>query len=248
MIEFYAALGLAKAFDHESGSWAVFRGSSGALAVHGLADAETVQVGGLTSLNFAVADVSAAADELAGSGLEATSWDEPFGTQGAVLSPDGRAIGLNEDRRDDLYGGYRVHEQVVAASLDVVAVVESADFPASAAFFRVFGFTPFGSLDDPWWCDLRSANPRVGVIGLHGPAPAEEEGGAGAPDRESDRAAQPPPLLVRLSFETSEPLDALAARLVAAGYPSATVVDAGAGSRVEVNDPDGQRIQIRPTR
>ena len=247
LIDFYTALGLAKAVDQKSGSWAVFRGSSGALAVHGLADAETVQLGGLTSLNFAVADVSAAADELAGSGLEVTSWDETFGTQGAVLSPDGRAIGLNEVRRDDLYGGYRVHEQVVAASLDVVAVVESADFPASAAFFRVFGFTPFGSLDDPWWCDLRSASLRVGVIGLHGPAPAEEEGGARPPDRESDGATRQSPLLVRLSFETSEPLDALAARLVAAGYPSATVVDDDAGSRVEVNDPDGQLIQIRPT-
>ena len=247
MIAFYTALGLAKTFDHDSGTWAVFRGASGALAVHGLAEAESDKVAGATSLNLTVADVSAAAAELAGRGIETTAWDETFGKQGAVTSPDGRVVGLNEEQQDDLYGGYRIHEQRVAASLDVVAVVESADFAASAEFFAAFGFTPFGSLDDPWWCELRSPTRLAGALGLHRPTGDADDLPVGNITCESEGATQRPPLLVRLGFETSEPLDALAARLAVAGYADAAVVDDEGGSRVVVIDPDGQQVQIRPT-
>jgi hypothetical protein len=243
IIGFLEALGLQLVLDSESGTYAEFVAASGRVAVHDAADAAARVGPGDTSLNFSVADVDAAVAQLRGVGLTTSAWDESYGRQGVVSTPGGSAIGLNPEggRGRD---GFRVHEQTVAASLDVVAVRYSSDFRADAAFFGSFGFEPFGSLDDPWWCELRAGRRQGGVIGLHAPnenaranPPGPDAHGAAVTDR---------PALVRLGFETSEPLDALAARLQAAGY-RASVAEDEAGTKVVVTDPDGQDLEIHPT-
>lgn len=240
VIAFLETLGLHKQMDQESGGWAVFAGASGAVAVHGTETAASGPAAGDTSLNFTVADVAAAGDELRTVGLTTTVWDETYGKQGSVRTPIGCSIGLSEHGRTDLPGSYRVHEQVTAASLDVVVVWYSADFRRDAAFFAAFGFEPFDSLDNPWWCTLRAGRGQ-GVIGLHA---VDTEADPGIPPVE---ALVGRPALVRVGYETSEPLDALAARLRAAGHDSASVIDDEVGTRVVMNDPDGQRLEIFPT-
>ena len=249
MIALLEALGLQRVLDNADGTYAEFQGASGRVAVHGVGAATERRTPGDTALNLAVGDVDAAIAEMTGVGLATAASDEMDGQQGVVKALDGTVVGLRAEAREKL-DGYRVHEQTVAASLDVVAVWTSADFRADAAFFGAFGFEPFGSLDDPWWCDLRVGHRQGGVIGLH--APNEESNGASTEDHSPGSsgtdadAATERPALVRLGFETSEPLDALAARLQAAGYP-AVVAEDGAGTKVVLTDPDGQHVEIHPT-
>ena len=255
MIAFLEELGLRRVLDTEGGGYAEFVAASGRVAVHGVADAAPVTPGD-TSLNLSVADVDPALAQLRGLGLTTSVLDDSYGRRGVVSSPGGRAIGLYaeaEHARD----GLRVHEQTVAASLDVVAVRYSSDFRADAAFFGSFGFEPFGPLDDPWWCALRAGRRQGGVIGLHAPSEHSTDAPADAPTEASTEVssgasipaegAEPArPALVKLGFETSEPLDALAARLQAAGY-RAGVAEDEAGTKVVVTDPDGQHLEIHPT-
>lgn len=243
MIGFLEALGLQLVLDNESGTDAEFVGASGRVAVHDAADPAARVSPGDTSLNLSVVDVDEAVAQLRGVGLTTSAFAESDGRQGVLSTPGGSAIGLNAkgERGSD---GLRVHEQTVAASLDVVAVRYSSDFRTDAAFFGSFGFEPFGSLDDPWWCELRAARRQGGVIGLHAPNEDTRSDAVGADldgVADTDR-----PALVRLGFETSEPLDALAARLQAAGY-RASVAEDEAGTKVVVTDPDGQHLEIHPT-
>ncbi len=238
MTAFLELLGLHKATGGDLGTNAVFEGASGSVAVRDLTDTGSDRTPGETTLHLAVADIEAAMAELSGAGLEGLVAGETSERRGVVRMPDGTVIGLSECRRGPS-GGFRVHEQVVAASLDIVAVCTSIDFHIDAAFFAFFGFEPFGSLDDPWWCALRAGRRQGGVIGLHAPGDRRPRpGGSAATDR---------PALVRLGFETSEPLDALAARLHAGGHDSAQVVADEAGSKVVLIDPDGQHLEIHPT-
>ncbi len=231
LMEFWRTLGLRQLDGASGDGYGEFAAASGLLAVHPAKVAESEGGAGQTTLNVAVADVDVEAERLAAAGWPTRVRDEPYGRQGVVTGPGGRLIGLNaiSGRDGEVDGGQRI-----AASLDVVAVWYSDDFAADAAFFGAFGFEPFGSLDNPWWCDLRAARRRGGVIGLHGTGGGSVAGGAG-------------PALVQLGFETSEPLDALAARLVAAGYQGAEVVEDEAGIKVVVVDPDGQRVEVHPT-
>jgi hypothetical protein len=238
MIEFFAALGLDKALSHADGTYASFAGRSGSLGVHSAAQTASGAVPGHTALNLTTADITAAAAELATTGLQVRVWDETYGKQGVVTTPEGLVIGLNEDTQDDLYGGYQVHGPTMAAPTDVVAVRRTVDLPRAAAFFASFGFTT-DSLEDPRRVRLH-ANERSGVICLHQGEVRLQPAIRSADDQFG------PPYQVQLGFETSEPLDALAARLRGAGYQAATVQDQ-AGEHVSVPDPDGGEMQIHPT-
>lgn len=230
MIAFWETLGLTREVHADDGGPAVFRGASGMVAVRGAGSAEADAEVGTTSLSFAVADVDTASAELSEAGLEPKIWDEPAGRQGSVRSPIGGSVGLSENLPRDVGGAYRVHEQTVAASLDITVVWYTTDFRRDAAFFAMLGFEPFDDLDNPWWCSLRAGRGQ-GVIGLH--------------RAESDPVGAE--ALVEIGFETSEPLDALAGRLRAAGHDSATVFDDEVGTRVVVTDPDGRKLEIHPT-
>jgi predicted lactoylglutathione lyase len=236
MIEFFGVLGLRKALSHADGTYASFDGRSGRLGVHSAAQTASGAVPTHTALNFTSADITAAAKELAAAGLQVQVWDETYGKQGVVTTPTGLVIGLNEDTQDDLYGGYQMHEPTVAAPTDVVAVCLTDHIARDAAFFASFGFTA-DSFDDPSAVRLHADEPS-GVIRLHrgedAPAPtiqfADDQFGT--------------PYVVQLGFETSEALDALAARLRDAGYQTATVADQ-AMAHLSVTDPDGEEIRIK---
>ncbi|MCB0910719.1 MAG: VOC family protein [Propionibacteriaceae bacterium] len=237
MVRFLEVLGLRRVLESERGGYAAFEGAAGSVAVHSVEGADSDVANGVTSLNVLVADVDATAAVLREAGLDADAWDEAYGRQGAVRTPRG-AAGLNEATPADLYG-YRAVEGGDAPLTDVIAVWYSDDFARDAAFFAHLGFTPEGSLDDPWWCALWGAD-GAGGIGLHTPDPASVE----TPVDASGWLEHP--ALVRLGFETREPLDALVARLRDAGYDSARLTADEAGPKVVLTDPDGQYLEIHP--
>ena len=236
MIDFYSRLGLHQSLSHEAGTFATFVGRSGALGVH---DARTTMAGpvpGHAALNLATSDLEAAAAELTGIGHEVRLWDETYGKQGVVVARDGRAIGLNQERQEDLYGGY--HERAVTRVplLDVVAVCSTPDPRAEAVWFASFGFVA-PSYDDPWWIGLR-AGAQSGVLGIH----------AGGIDARKPRPADDvlgTVYEVKIGFETPEPLVELDERLRTAGLEPLTITD-GPQPRILLTDPDGDEVQIHP--
>jgi hypothetical protein len=248
MIDFLAALGLNQTVGHASRTFATFAGRSGTLGVHDARTATTASAG-RTSLNLATDDVDAGADRLRAEGLTVAVWDETYGRQGAVRSPSGLVVGLNERTQDDLYGGYELHEQTVAASMDVVAICAVGDLDREADFFGHFGFA---ALEPGQSYRPLLAAPDAGVIALRA-AGTESSGSAdpvAMPAQESGSGAgEPlgPPYLVALGAETSEPLDALADRMRAGGHPAETIEDED-GVWVRLTDPDGVILEVRPTR
>lgn len=239
MARFLEVLGLRRVLESENGGYATFEGAAGSLAVHSVEHADAAVSEAVTSLNVLVADVDAAATALRDAGLEAEAWDEAYGRQGAVRTARGTAVGLNEVTQADLYGYRTLDGTGAAPPIDVIAVWYSDDFTRDAAFLAHLGFAPEGPLDDPWWCALWGTG-GAGGIGLHTP----------------DRAAAEPlaaasgwlehPVLVRLGFETREPLDVLVARLHDAGHDSAHLTADEAGPKVVLTDPDGQYLEIHP--
>ena len=107
MIRFLEVLGLRRVLESENGAYATFEGAAGSVAVHSVAGADSGVAEAVTSLNVLVADVDAAAAALRAAGLDAEAWDEAYGRQGAVRTPRGTTVGLNEATQADLYG-YRV--------------------------------------------------------------------------------------------------------------------------------------------
>ncbi|MFT4110992.1 VOC family protein [Propionicimonas sp.] len=263
MADFLAVLGLRRVRESVDGEYVVLDGSAGSVAVHA---AEPDGSGtGLTTLNVLLADLPDGAAALADTGLDATTWDEAYGMQGAVWLPAIGAVGLNEAHPADLHGYRSLPARLLPkgglapripgakppfgseddggsagpSPIRVLAVRYSDNFTADAALFACLGFRPAGSLEDPWWCVLEAGS-QAGAIGLHagrqgGPAPTEAPGGDWLDH----------PALVGLGFETAEPLDALAARLRANGHGARLEVDE-AGPKVVVTDPDGQVLEVHP--
>lgn len=213
-------------------------GGGGHVMVHPAASSATGSPAGETQLSTSVADLELAAAHLRAQGLEVRIWDEAYGRQGSVVGPHGEGVGLNEEQ-EDLYG-YRAHDAGSAdARLSVATVRPSSAGPPRERdidFFAACGFAPVEA-GDRWWQELRA--PGGGSIGLHGPAPGE------AVSRPSGEAGFEDVPLVRLGFSTSEDLDALAGRLLAAGY-DARRVDAQGVSSVHVTDPDGRHLEVHP--
>lgn len=237
MIDFYTRLGLHQSLSHDTGTFATFVGRSGTLGVHDARTTTAGAVAGHAALNLATEDLESAAAELRSIGHEVLLWDETYGQQGAVTARDGRTIGLNQERQQDLYGGYHEHRDPGVPSLDVVAVCPNPDVRAEAAWFASFGFVA-SSYDDPWWIGLR-AGAGSGVLGIN----------AGEVEHRAPRPADDllgPAYEVRIGFETSEPLAQLDERLRGAGLEP-TMISDGPTPRIVLTDPDGDDVQIHPT-
>lgn len=237
MIDFFTSLGLRQTLGDADQTYATFDGATGSLGVHGAANTETGTVPLRTTLNFATADLDAAASELRAAGSEVRVWDETHGKQGAVLTSTGSVIGLNHSTQEDLYGGYAVPQQDVASSLDVVVIGNTDDVARDVTFFAAFGYR-VASTDATGAVRLR-ADGDVGILVLQPGQPSSSDSIHG------DQFG--PPYAVSLGFETSEPLDALAARLTGAGHP-AQVLEGDSGSYVSLVDPDGEVLLIHLTR
>lgn len=239
LIAFLEELGMAPVVTSGSGGYAdLVAGGGGHVMVHPASLSATGSPGGETQLSTSVADLEPAAAHLRDQGLDVRTWDEAYGQQGSVVGPHGEAVGLNEEQ-EDLYG-YLAHDAGTAdARLSVTAVRPSSAGPVrerDVDFFAALGFVPVGA-GDRWWQELRA--PGGGSVGLHEPAPRESV------SRPSGEVGFEDVPLVRLGFTTSEDLDALAARLLEAGYDARRADQQGVSS-VHVTDPDGQHLEIHP--
>lgn len=242
LISFLRTLGMAPLITTEGDGFAdLVAGGGGRVMVHAAGAASaTGAPAGETQLSTAVAAADAAAEHLRGMDLEVAVWDESYGLQGNITGPHGEAVGINEDQED--HYGYLAHDGTGADErLSVTAVRASADGPQrerDVEFFAALGFTPVDG-GDHWYRAL--ANPGLGAIGLHEPADGE------VAHRPGDDPGHPglQVSLVRLGFETSEDLEALAERLDAAGHGARVVTGDGVRS-VHVTDPDGQHVEIHP--
>lgn len=221
MARFLETLGLGVLVSKGDG-WFDLRGRSGAVALHGSGDRSNANApGGSTGLVMVAPDARTAAKYLESQGLTTRTWDESFGVQTVVETPFGGKLLINEEQTD--FYGYERHEDPNPGPIDVVTVYFTDDLDAAAHFFERFGFEP----DDDGSEECHALrNGDRGVINLH---------------RSHDDQA---PGAVGMSFETSEPIDALAARLTEAGYP-ARIADGP--RRVEVTDPDGIGTEIWPS-
>ena len=97
-----------------------------------------------------------------------------------------------------------------------------ADVAASTRFYEALGLTAGSRSRSGGWGELTAT---TGMLGLHV---------AGASDAGT----------CELSFESDEPLESVAARLAAAGFPVEALVDESFGRSLRVQDPDGAWVQV----
>lgn len=227
MIAFLEALGMTRSVSREGDRYAVLRAAGGSVGVHAASGSSTGATHGQTQLCLEVGSV----DEVDGmDGI--VVWDESYGRQAGITDPFGGGIWIDEHQRD-LYG-YQGHEGEPAAGLYVTAVRYSPDVEADKAFFARFGFEATGG--DEWWTPLRAADGSV--IGLHKPQ-GEPITAPAADNPVGDNS------LCDLGFETTEPLEQVRDRLVAAGYDARVHEDEFLRA-VHVVDPDGREVQVHP--
>jgi catechol 2,3-dioxygenase-like lactoylglutathione lyase family enzyme len=101
-----------------------------------------------------------------------------------------------------------------------------ADVAAATRFYTALGLVQGDSARSGNWTELNGSG---GMLGLHAASTASE---------------QDTPGRVELSFETQEPLEALAERLTAAGFEPEAIVDENFGRSLLVVDPDGVLVQV----
>lgn len=202
--------------------FAVLRGAAGAVVVHPLAGADTVERE-TTSFSLEADDARAAAAALTRDGAGARWWDESFGRRAAVTGPE-TEISIREPMSDAY--GYTVETAGPPSdghAVDVISVFFTPDLDSWEAFFRRLGFTR--DVLASGWRELR-AGAESGIIGLHASeTPPPTSGSSG------------------LSFKTTEPLREFVNRMRGRGYPVTEEPEAQA-PHVTVTDPDGQLIEI----
>lgn len=209
---------------HRQGDFTVLQAAGGRVVIHPLATSE-VTTDHATSLVFAVPDVQRSADVLEASGVSVTWWDESFGRLASMASPVG-SVSFDEEN-DDPYG-YDETATARPGRVDIVATVYAEDLDAMQSHFQHLGFAA-GADSTSNWRPLRAASDS-GLIGLLG--------GQGELNRLPDGSAA-----TEIGLEVGEPLDELAARLVAAGIQVETV-QADGPPHLVVIDPDGIPIEV----
>jgi len=226
MIAFLEALGMSRRISSEGDGFALLTAQGGSVGVHRAAGSQTGAPSGQTQLCLAVASI----DELDGVPGVVT-WDESYGRHAGITDPFGGGIWIDEEQTD-LYGGYRAHQDEPRPGLFVTAVRYSPDFAADKDFFTRFGFS--AGPDDQWWVPLSAADGSV--VGLH--KPQGEPITAPAADNPVGENS-----VVHLGFTTTEPLEAVRDRLLAAGH-QARIQQADGMRSVLVLDPDGCQVQV----
>ncbi|GAA1397225.1 hypothetical protein [Luteococcus peritonei] len=226
MVGFLEALGMARQVSTSDGGFAVLRAAGGSVGVHRASGSQTGAVPGQTQLCLAVASV----DEVVGIDGVVT-WDEAYGRHAGITDPFGGGIWIDEVQTD-LYGAYQQHQAEPRPDLYLTAVRYSPDFAADQAFFARFGLE--AKAGDEWWLPLRAADGST--LGLHRPQgePITEP----ATDNPVGENS-----VCDLGFETTEPLEAVRDRLLAAGF-EAQIVEQDQLRTLRVIDSDGREVQV----
>lgn len=238
LIAFLRTLGMAPAITAGDDGFGDLVAGAGRVMVHAVHSAESGAAHGDTDLCLAVPDADRAARDLAEAEIAVTVWDESYGRQGRIDGPAGEGVSLNE-HQSDLYG-YQGHDPSGAdPRLSVTAVLMSDDFARDSAWCARLGFVARATDDagGTGWLELHGPG-RTGTIGLHRPVPGARRT---RPTGEEFGDC----LQVLLSFSTTEPLEALAERLEAAGHPARLAEQDGVRS-LRVTDPDGLTVEIHP--
>jgi len=103
----------------------------------------------------------------------------------------------------------------------VLPIRYCADVETSTRFYRALGLELGAATRPGSWVELPAA---AGILALH--KAAEHAGDC------------------ELAFEADEPLEAVVARLAAAGFPAEPIVDESYGRSLRVRDPDGVYVQV----
>ncbi len=239
MRAFLTTLGLQPRVESVSGGWVdmVAGGGhsdgGGMVALHSAENSARRAPSGLTSLSFEADDVDVLAKRLEADGVpDVTVYDEAYGRVLTCRDPLGDEIAIDE-RSTDLYG-YRVNESGQAkAGWQVLAVRFTDPLGPYGAFLEELGMQRRGG-SSAHFAAFGFSGGAHGAVGLHpltdnaGPHLAE----AGA---------------VRLSFETSEPLDSVATRLTDNGF-APTLRDEVFGQVLAVVDGDGIAVDVLSAR
>ena len=227
MRRFLETLGLRTRIESERGGWADLVAGAGMVALHSAADSAVGAGPGETRLSFEADDAMLLAEQLESVGVFGVRvHDEAYGQVLTCVDPLGDLL-MVDGRSRDLYG-YRLHRARADSRLRVMPVRFTSPVGEYAAFLDQFGFTRTGG--DELYA-IHAGDGDAGQVGLHHVY-------------EGELPIVPSPGAVHLTFETTEPLDEVAARLVAAGYADATVVREDFGSMLGVTDPDGRECQV----
>jgi len=109
--------------------------------------------------------------------------------------------------------------------MKVMPIRYVANMAAATRFYAALGLVEGDSSRSGNWMELNGSG---GTLALHTARTAEQD----------------VPGWVELSFETQEPLEALAERLTAAGFEPEAIVDESFGRSLHVMDPDGVLVQV----
>lgn len=234
MRAFLCTLGLTPRVESASGGWVdmVAGGgdaAGGMVALHAARDSARGAPSGFTALSFEAQDIDLLAQRLQGAGVPGvTVYDEAYGRVLTCNDPLGDSIAVDE-RSTDLYG-YRRHDDSAPASGWRVLAIRFAD-PAGSygSFLEALGLERRADASEHFAAYAVDRG-RFGAVGLHPPTDQAGlfMGEAGA---------------VRLSFETTEPLDVVRDRLQRDGHPAELRGEAF-GSVLEVRDPDGVAVEV----
>ncbi|MDX6366423.1 MAG: hypothetical protein QOK30_1499 [Nocardioidaceae bacterium] len=227
---FLETLGLRPRIMAEAGGWVEMIAGGGMVALHDAASSDHGATSGETRLAFEIADVAGLAERLVDAGVEdVTVYDEAYGKVVTCTDPLGDTLSI-DGRSDDLYGYRVVQADTPAASMRVVPVRFTDPRGPYGPWLEALGLRRVAGGDDAY-AMYAAAGGENGYVGLH-------------QVYSDDLPIVPGPAAVHLTFATDEPMDDVAARLVAAGFADAVLVHEDFGSMLRVTDVDGRECQV----
>jgi uncharacterized glyoxalase superfamily protein PhnB len=227
---FLETLGLRPRIAAEAGGWVEMVAGGGMVALHDAASSDHGAASGETRLAFEVDDVAGLAEQLVDAGVEdVTVYDEAYGEVVTCTDPLGDTVSI-DGRSDDLYGYRVVQADMPAASMRVVPVRFMGPEGPYGHWLEALGLSRVADGDDAY-AMYAAGGGEHGYVGLH-------------QVYSDDLPIVPGPAAVHLTFTTDEPLDDVAARLIAAGFVDAVVMHEDFGSMLRVTDTDGRECQV----
>jgi hypothetical protein len=232
MRRFLQTIGLQPRIEAEGGGWVDLVAASGMIAVHEAATSDSGGRAGQTRLSFEANDLEALAAGLRRFGArDVAVYDESYGQVLACRDPLGdevRVDGVSED----LYGYRALDADRPDFGLAVVPVRFTDPSGPYGDWLEALGLHRVGEPDESYVM-YDAGDGRHGYVGVHY-VYADVDA----------LPIVPGPAAAHLTFATREPLDDVAARLVAAGYDDARVIVEDFGAMLSVTDPDGQEVQV----